>query len=171
MSNRPHENTYWVNERFLAGEYPGDWDFRRSVERIRSYLAAGVTFFIDLTSVSDGLQPYQPILDIESGGGAVYQRFSIPDLSVPRQESMVEILDLIDRATARGHIVYVHCWGGIGRTGTVVGCYLVRHGMSGSSALGHLAVLFASMEKSRRVTRSPETDEQVRFIREWPVGG
>ena len=27
-----------------------------------------------------------------------------------------------------GRKVYVHCWGGVGRTGTVVGCYLVRQG-------------------------------------------
>ncbi len=30
-------------------------------------------------------------------------------------------------AVANG-AVYVHCWGGVGRTGTVVGCWLLRHG-------------------------------------------
>ena len=35
--------------------------------------------------------------------------------------------------------VYVHCWGGIGRTGTVVGCWLVRHGMTGDEALAEFA--------------------------------
>ncbi|WP_374108489.1 hypothetical protein [Nostoc sp. XA010] len=31
----------------------------------------------------------------------------------------------IDRALNGQEKVYVHCWGGIGRTGIVVGCYLV----------------------------------------------
>ena len=32
--------------------------------------------------------------------------------------------------------MYLHCWGGVGRTGTVVGCWLVRHGRTGDEALG-----------------------------------
>ena len=31
---------------------------------------------------------------------------------------MQEILDAVDRALAAGRNVYLHCWGGIGRTGT-----------------------------------------------------
>ena len=42
---------------------------------------------------------------------------------------MTRILDDVDAALADGGAVYVHCWGGIGRTGTVVGCWLVRHGL------------------------------------------
>ena len=46
------------------------------------------------------------------------------------------ILDEIDGAILNGKTVYVHCLGGIGRTGTVVGCYLVRHGIAaGGKAL------------------------------------
>ncbi|MFZ5949388.1 MAG: fused DSP-PTPase phosphatase/NAD kinase-like protein [Candidatus Rifleibacteriota bacterium] len=29
---------------------------------------------------------------------------------------------------AAGKPVYVHCWGGLGRTGVVVGCWSRRHG-------------------------------------------
>jgi protein-tyrosine phosphatase len=170
MEARPHENTYWVNEHFLAGEYPGNWDDERAAERIRAYLAAGVTYFIDLTSETDGLRPYQPILDIESEGKVIYQRLPIQDLGVPEVDFMVKILDCIDGAIADGHTVYAHCWGGIGRTGTVVGCYLARHGTNGSIALRQLAEMFATMEKAQLVFRSPETDEQIQFIRDWPVG-
>jgi len=36
---------------------------------------------------------------------------------------MHEILDTIDAALSAKRIVYVHCWGGVGRTGTVIGCH------------------------------------------------
>ena len=40
---------------------------------------------------------------------------------------MLAVLDAIDIALCEGHGVYIHCWGGVGRTGTVVGCWLKRH--------------------------------------------
>ena len=62
----------------------------------------------------------------------VHERHSIVDMDVPRsQQQTAGILDAIDKALEDGKNVYVHCWGGIGRTGTVVGCWLVRHGMTG----------------------------------------
>ena len=45
----------------------------------------------------------------------------------------------VDDALGEGRTVYVHCWGGIGRTGTVVGCWLVRHGLTGRGALDQIA--------------------------------
>ena len=80
---------------------------------------------------------------------------------------MHEILDQIDAALDSGGVVYVHCWGGVGRTGTVVGCHLVRHGMTGEDALARVAELFKNMEKSARRQRSPETDDQAAFVRSW----
>ena len=70
-------------------------------------------------------------------------------------------------ALERGGTVYVHCWGGVGRTGTVVGCHLVRRGMTGDEALARVGELFTNMEKSSRRSRSPETDEQEAYVREW----
>ena len=81
---------------------------------------------------------------------------------------MREILDTIDTVLARGHRVYVHCWGGVGRTGTVVGCCLVRRGFDGDAALRQVQVLFAGTRKGRRTGRaSPETPEQVAYVRSW----
>lgn len=54
-------------------------------------------------------------------------------MRTPTVDQMRAILDAIDRAA--GSIVYVHCWGGHGRTGTVAGCYLVRHGQDTRQSL------------------------------------
>ena len=76
-------------------------------------------------------------------------------------------LDAIDEALDAGRNVYVHCWGGIGRTGTVVGCWLVRHGMTGDEALAEIAERWRGMEKRYRHPRSPQTAQQRAYVRNW----
>jgi len=64
---------------------------------------------------------------------------------------MIRILDQIDRGMEQNPAVYLHCWGGRGRTGTVVGCYLARHGMAvGEAALDLLGELRQNEPKYRR---------------------
>ncbi len=90
---------------------------------------------------------------------------SIPDLHTPLPEGMARILDTIDAALEAGRTVYVHCYGGIGRTGTVVGCYLVRHGTDGEAALAEIARL--RRETPDGWKRSPETHAQREMVRNW----
>jgi protein-tyrosine phosphatase len=84
---------------------------------------------------------------------------------------MAALLDALDADLASGYKVYLHCWGGIGRTGTTVGCWLVRHGLSGGQALARLNELYQTAEQSRIFPRSPETDDQVNFILGWGEDG
>ena len=166
----PISNSYWLpGEPILAGEYPGAQDPRASEARLELFLDAGVTSFIDLTSPGE-LVPYEPPLrDIAARRGldVHYQRLPIRDLSVPTPEHMHRILDLIGAERAAGRTVYVHCWGGVGRTGTVVGCHLVRGGLEGKAALARLAELWRTVEKCDWCPDSPETDEQRGFVRDW----
>jgi protein-tyrosine phosphatase len=78
------------------------------------------------------------------------------------------ILDKIDTALDSGQVVYVHCFAGLGRTGTVVGCYLARHGISGEAALTEIARLRQDLPTAR--LRSPEVEIQRQMVRCWPVG-
>jgi len=157
-------------QRFLAGEYPGAYRPAVARQRLTDYLTAGITFFLDLTQPHDGLEPYAQVLAEEStrlGLQSHYVRMPIYDMSVPTPQQMRAILDTIDQGLAAGHNVYVHCWGGIGRTGTVVGCHLVRHGFTGDEALARIAFWWQSVEKSNRCPQSPETNEQANFVRDW----
>jgi len=63
--------------------------------------------------------------------------------------------------------VYVHCWGGIGRTGTVVCCWLVERGLTGEQALVEIALLREGIKK-RQIT-SPEMPGQQEFVKSWQL--
>jgi protein-tyrosine phosphatase len=171
MTKLPIPESYWVEEgRFLAGEYPGSsYSPETTRRRIDAFLEAGVNTFIDLTHAHE-LVPYAEILKEEAkiyGVDAVHQRIPIRDLSVPSSDTMTAILDAIDKALDDGRCIYVHCWGGIGRTGMSVGCHLIRRGMSNEQALERVNQLYRTRPADIYHPRSPETDEQVEFVRNW----
>ena len=170
---RPIPESYWVEPgRFLAGEYPGGFDPQTTRRRMDAFLEAGITAFIDLTQ-SHEREPYKAILEEQArayGLNITYQRLAIRDLDTPSRETMTDILDAIDSALASGQKVYVHCWGGVGRTGMTVGCYLVRRGRTGEQALQQIAEWRQDAPKRIISPHSPETDEQREFIRSWPRG-
>jgi protein-tyrosine phosphatase len=93
---------------------------------------------------------------------------AVRDFSVPGETEMRAILDALDEALAEGHVVYLHCRGGLGRTGTVVGCYLVRHGADPDEALRRIRT--ALDEAGRAGHASPETAEQLALVRSWRRG-
>jgi len=169
MSNTPITDSYWlVPGRLLAGEYPGARTDEEARRKLGAFLDAGIDFFLDLTEEDEGLAPYAPLLLEEAGarGRAVtYKRLAIPDLGAPTAARMHEIQQAITRAFDEGHTVYVHCWSGVGRTGTVIGCYLVEQEVSGAEALAEIRRLRRGIEDSRR--NSPETGAQEDFVKSW----
>ncbi len=168
---RPHGNSYWLLPgRIIAGEYPRNYDAASSRLKLRSILAAGVTRFIDLAEAHE-LEPYADLLRSEAatlGAAAEHARHPIRDLSVPRPATMRIILDAI-AANAHG-VTYVHCWGGVGRTGTVAGCLLVEAGFTADEAIAILAGKWRVVDKRNRHARTPETHEQFEYIRAWRAG-
>ena len=169
MLNTPIDDSYWlVPGRLLAGEYPGARTKDEARRKLRSFLDAGVNFFLDLTEEDEGLEPYAPLLQEEAVARerkVVHRRLPITDLDVPTTERMQEIQQTIAAALEAGQTVYVHCWGGVGRTGTVLGCYLVEQEVSVAEAL-------TEIQRRRRRTaavwkKSPETQAQVDFVKSW----
>lgn len=110
-----------------------------------SQLGDGTTLYLDLTEEGE-LEGYAHLL----GEGARHVRMPIRDCGLPSNEQLVRTLDLLDEALAAHEVVYVHCRGGIGRTGTVIGCHRKRHGLE--------------------PIWLPETPEQRDLVRNWPEG-
>ncbi|KDB52900.1 hypothetical protein X805_15040 [Sphaerotilus natans subsp. natans DSM 6575] len=154
--------------RFHAGEYPGASDEEAARHKVNAMVEAGVQAFIDLTEENE-LAPYAHLLP----QGIHHERHPILDVSVPASDAVTQgALDAIERHLAAGRQVYLHCWGGIGRTGVIVGCWLAeQHRLSGQAALDQLARLWATCPKSRRRPESPETSEQRDYVMGWARRG
>jgi protein-tyrosine phosphatase len=168
MSLPSDPDCYWVVPgQFVAGEYPGDWVRGLARRKLGGLLDAGVRTFVDLTEHGE-LTAYDEWLLKEARSRRIdvrYERHPIRDLETPTPDGMRAILDLIDGSIATGAPVYVHCWGGIGRTGTVVCCWLVERGRTGEQALVDIALLRAGIR--RRLVESPEMPGQREFVLSW----
>lgn len=165
----PIPESYWVEEnKFLAGEYPASYNPESARKRIESFLECGIRSFIDLTqshelvSYENLLKEQAKIYDLKVN----YHRFAIRDHGIPSNETMKNILDMIDSEIQNGNPVYVHCWGGVGRTGITAACYLIRHGLSHEQALQKVQTLFKTRPQNYYPT-SPETSSQFEFVRNW----
>jgi hypothetical protein len=160
----PIRDSYWVAAGLLAGEYPGSADPEEAARRIRAFARHGVSVFVDLTHPGDPLEPYARLL----AAGATRVAHPIVDFGTTTIPHMTRILDDVDAAIARGGTAYVHCWGGIGRTGTVVGCWLIRHGLAGDDPIRRIAEL--RRDVSDPSVASPQTSAQRAMVRAWKRG-
>ncbi len=167
---RPIPDSYWVVPgRLLAGEHPGSTSRAAAMDRLKRFLASGVSCFIDLTE-PDESPPYEAYLPFATPGGRriAYLREPIPDHDVPAaRETMTRILRMIDDALASGHVVYLHCRAGVGRSAMVVGCWLAEHQPEHVDVIESLHALWRQSARSRVWSMVPETEEQVEYVRNW----
>ena len=169
----PTSSSYWVKPGLLlAGAYPGDAEPEAHRVKIKALLNANVRVFLSLMEADETIHndapfaPYDTVVESEQPD-AVCVRFPIKDMSVPTQQEMAATLDAIDGFHKDGKTVYVHCWGGVGRTGTVVACWLLRHQLAAKVSV--LAVLqeLRKADKERSDRESPESERQKNFVASW----
>ena len=172
-NNRPsweHDDIvhgYWAEPgRLLATEYPGAKDRDKALHKLQVLLDAGVNSFVDLTERGeptwDGspMQPYDGLL----GPDVTYTRFAIPDTGTIADDGYDRILAHINTELEAGRVVLVHCWGGKGRTGTVVGAWLIQQqGLGYPEVVDHMQELRAGSKKASHPV--PDTPEQHDVLR------
>ncbi len=87
--------------------------------------------------------------------GLRYLHLPVPDFCAPTIAQIEQFLIFLEAADSNGAIA-VHCYAGQGRTGTLLACALVHHGLSAEEAI-----------RVVRAKRSPSIDtivqEQVIF--------
>lgn len=171
----PFPRSYWVAPGLMAGCYPGASDEEPAKVKLQGLLDVGIRHVINLMEPAEtnwdgkpfALYEHQMTTLADAMGVAVaFNRMPIKDMSIPTEAHMERILDLIDRCIENSQPVYIHCWGGRGRTGIVVGCYLARHGYaSGQKVIDLIRDLRQEAEDHDKA--SPETSEQVDMVLGW----
>jgi uncharacterized protein len=158
----PTGESFWIEAgRLAAGKYPGAYSPDEARRSLATIAATGVTAFFDLTEDGE-LEPYAPYLP----PGTRHARFATRDFTHPPAERMTLILDAIDAEIDAGGTVYLHCWGGCGRSGSVAGSWLVRHDVPAATALAR----FAALSRPVSLRECPETEAQRTFVRSWRPG-
>lgn len=168
-----------VEKVFLAGAYAGRPEPRAHEERLRGLFDAGVRTFINLMEEDETNNAGKPFvryddvlqeIALESNERIECLRFPIVDVNVTTNEHMKKILDTIDRSIESNRPVYVHCFGGIGRTGTVVCCWLLRHGYVKKDNVFEVLRELRQADLERASRPAPENEIQRQFVRDWPEG-
>lgn len=173
----PLERCYWVVEnQLLAGAYPGNPDPVGHKKRISGLWQAGMRTFINLVEEDETNHAGQAFtryddtlrkLAKESNDRVSHLRFPIPDQKNTSSDRMRSILDAIDLSLQSKRPVYVHCFGGMGRTGTVICCWLLRHGLASKDNVLNLLKTLRKADLQRADWPVPENDLQAQFILNW----
>ena len=99
---------------------------------------------------------------------ATFLHYGMPDLSTAKSvEVLDEIVRDIEARLIDGDGIYLHCWGGRGRTGLVAACLLgaLYTDISAEDALERVQTYYDLRQPSPK--KSPETEEQRQQVRDW----
>ena len=122
---RPRRVTWLLEDRLAACRYP------RNDAALRELADRGVTLLVNLHE-----RPHAPELLAHHGLTEVH--LPVPDFTPPAPEQLERGVAALQQAVASERKVAVHCGGGLGRTGTLLACYLVTGGLNPSEAIGRV---------------------------------
>lgn len=149
----------WIEvDRLAACRYP------RSAAQIESLRHRGIKVLINLDE--------RPHIDADLAAAGMRQvHLPVPDFTAPSPPDIRRSLDVITESLLRNQPVAVHCRGGLGRTGTLIACYLVTQGADAEAAIRTVRSLRpGSVETSKQVAAVASFAEAHAERRETAAG-
>jgi protein-tyrosine phosphatase len=138
----PYDGCYRVGEFLIAGPTYITESVATSASRVNALVDARVKSVISLVSKGELFWMREKLTGNDLDSLFQQNYFPIRDGAAPSRDIMRIILNTIDRTVDEFRVTFVHCIGGRGRTGVVIGCWLARHGIAtGDAALDALTEL------------------------------
>lgn len=88
--------------------------------------------------------------------GLTFSRFPIKDYGVPEPAQLTPFIENLYTEICNGASTVIHCRGGIGRTGLICACLLIRAGYSADNAI--------ALVTEKRKETVPETADQIAAV-------
>ena len=129
--------------------HPGRW--QSLADSLLELREEGIEALVSLDE--DGLDR-----DVLRREGFNYLHLAIDDFTPPTVPQADEFVEFVREQQRQGRAVVAHCYAGVGRTGTMLGCYLVAEGRSGEAAIA---------EVKRVSGAAVETGAQADFVRAY----
>jgi len=183
-----------VFDGLYAGAFPGEFDTPGLNRNLIACLNAGITEFVCLQSEYKGetnpvkwnlknLRPYhldlQKLLENRTDHPTLlpavqdniqFKHFPIADLQTISDAETLQIAKEVANDLESGKVIYLHCWGGHGRTGVIVCLVLhIKFKLSADEAFEHCQTCHDKREWSCN-TPSPQTIGQRNQVRRI-IGG
>ena len=96
--------------------------------------------------------------------------YDVVNYCPPTMNDLLEIIEEMENVIKMGKGVVVHCGGGVGRAGSVLACFIIKHGLTGEIKENTYPVMSGSeaIAKIRELRpKSIETEKQENFIKEY----
>ncbi len=114
----PERFSWILPQKLAVGSFP---NATTSVSQLRR---EGVTAVLSLTENHERLVPD------DVAHSFLWEQVPIPDGykgGIPTEAQFAQSLQILERWYRKGHVVYVHCWAGVGRSASVCALYVAQH--------------------------------------------
>lgn len=170
----PTQFSNWVIKgKVIQGAYPRGKSEPELRKTVSSVLRAGVTCFVNLVTVHETmhLQRYDDIITAQQKMSTNQAKlpiqhihFPIIDGGISKDNQVLNLLQTLVKLLKQGHVLYIHCFAGHGRAGTICACLLgLLYELPYKEILDRIQIYLDSREATGNF-ESPACDHQKRQV-------